>query len=370
MTGLQGRIVLVRNGFRLEVDLEVGPGRILAVLGPNGSGKTTLLRALAGLLPLTEGRLAVAGQTWDDTATGRFVPASQRAVGLVFQDYRLFPHLSVLDNVAFGPRARGAGRAGARDKATAVLEQLDVASLAARRPAALSGGQAQRVALARALASEPRLLLLDEPTAALDAGSRLEVRGRLRHYLSGFTGPTVLVTHDPLEAMVLADSILVLEGGRVVQQGPPAAVARQPATEYVARLVGLNLYPGALTDPASRRVALDAGGHLYAAGPPGTEPGARMLVAVSPTAISLHVREPDPGSARNIWTGHVAGLELLTDRVRVAVTGEPDALVDVTAAAVAELGLWVDRRVWMTAKATEVLAYPDQRSPFPDAPNG
>jgi molybdate transport system ATP-binding protein len=170
--------------------------------------------------------------------------------------------------------------------------------------------------------------------------------------------------------MVLADSILVLEGGRVVQQGPPAAVARQPATEYVARLVGLNLYPGALTDPAGRRVALDAGGHLYAAGPPGTEPGARMLVAVSPTAISLHVREPDPGSARNIWTGHVTGLELLTDRVRVAVTGEPDALVDVTAAAVAELGLWVDRRVWMTAKATEVLAYPDQRSPFPDAPNG
>jgi len=339
-------------------------------------------------VPLTEGRIVVAGRTWDDAEAGHFVPAAQRSVGLVFQDHRLFPHLSVLDNVAFGPRARGGDRAGSRALAAEVLDQLDVAPLAARRPGELSGGQAQRVALARALATGPRLLLLDEPTAALDAGSRLEIRSRLRHHLRGFDGPTVLVTHDPLEAMVLADEIVVLEGGRVVQQGAPGAVARRPATEYVARLVGLNLYRGILTDPRTRSVTLDGSGRLYAAGRPAAgegDPGAvlseavrsaegpRMLVAVSPTAISLHTHEPDAGSARNIWTGQVRGLELLTDRVRVDVEGSPDALVDVTPAAVAELGLGVGQRVWLTAKATEVLAYPDQGadpSTVRAAPNG
>ena len=178
----------------------------------------------------------------------------------------------------------------------------------------------------------------------------------------------MLVTHDPLEAMVLADRILVLEDGRTVQTGLPAEVARRPATEYVARLVGLNLYTGVMADRETRRVDLDSGGALFAAGhdpdEPGSAevlalPGARMLVAVSPTAIALHARRPDPGSARNLWSGRVSGLELLTDRVRVAVEGMPDALVDVTPAAVAALALQPGAEVWLTAKATEVIAYPD-----------
>jgi molybdate transport system ATP-binding protein len=364
---VRAQVSVTRGAFLLDVTVNVAPGQILAVLGPNGSGKTTLLRTLAGLLRCSAGRVAIGDTTWDDVDGGVFVPAVGRAVGLVFQDYRLFPHLSVRDNVAFSPRAHGVPRRRARRQADGVLARLGLADLAERRPDGLSGGQAQRVALARALASEPRLLLLDEPLAALDARTRLEIRGELRRYLSTFAGPTVLVTHDPLEAMVLADRILVLEGGRAVQEGAPAAVARRPATEYVARLMGLNLYPGAITDRATRRIDLDGGGTVYAAGHLPEDGEARghlstenrMLVAVSPTAISLHTHQPDPGSARNVWTGRVAGLELLTDRVRVAVEGHPDALVDVTPAAVAELELQAGQQVWLTAKATEVVAYPD-----------
>jgi molybdate transport system ATP-binding protein len=304
---------------------------------------------------------------WDDPQDGVFIPPTDRRAGFVFQDYRLFPHLSVLDNVAFSERARGVRRRAARDRAAATLDELGMDDLATRRPAELSGGQAQRVALARALASGPDLLLLDEPLAALDARTRLEIRSQLRRYLSSFPGPAVLVTHDPLEAMVLADRILVLEGGKAVQEGTPGEIARQPATDYIAQLVGLNLYRGSLVDPTTHRVDLDDGGRLYAAGSRLDEPdqnrvvppvGSRMLVAVAPTAISLHVREPDAGSARNVWQGVISSLELLTDRVRVAVRGSPDALVDITPAALASLRLETGQDVWLTAKATEVIAYP------------
>jgi molybdate transport system ATP-binding protein len=389
------RAVLQRGDFRLDAEFTVGPGEVLAVLGPNGAGKTTLLRLLAGLLPLSDGFIRVGGQTWDDAASGKFVPAMDRAVGLVFQDYRLFPHLSVLDNVAFAERAKGGGRHRSREVAAGVLERLGLSQLSGRRPAQLSGGQAQRVALARALAASPTMLLLDEPLAALDARTRLEIRTELRRHLSGFDGPSIVVTHDPLEALVLADRILVLEGGRIVQEGTPAEVSRRPSTEYVARLMGLNLYFGVRTDSGTGEIRLDgagsdagvrdtgvgdtgvgAGGVLFAtagssdAGPANPADavdsagaagaaGARVLVVVSPSAISLHAREPVAGSPRNVWNGVVSGVELLTDRVRVAVSGRPDALVDVTAAAVAELGLSAGQEVWLSAKATEVLAYPD-----------
>lgn len=363
---LRADVGVVRGGFDLEVRADVRAGEILAVLGPNGAGKSTLLRALAGLLPVSRGRVTVGDQTWDDADRGTFVPAVDRRVGLVFQDYRLFPHLTVLDNVAFSRHVRGGRRPDARAHAREVLERLGIEELSARRPGQLSGGQAQRVALARALASDPRLLLLDEPLAALDARTRLEIRTELRGYLATFGGPTLVVTHDPLEAMVLADRILVLEGGRAVQEGVPAAVARRPATEYVARLVGLNLYRGAMTDRSTGRVDLDDGGRLFAAGHDPDDggghvvplPATRMLVAVAPTAISLYTHSPDAGSARNVWTGTVAGLELLTDRVRVAVDGTPDAIVDITPAALADLELRTGQQVWLTAKATEVTAYP------------
>ena len=362
---LRARVAVRRGAFELDADVEVAAGEVLAVLGPNGSGKTTLLYALAGLVPLTGGRLDVGRETWDCPDERRFVTAADRRVGLVFQDYRLFPHLSVLDNVAFSGHVRGRTRGDARRAAAAWLDRVGLADFARRRPAQLSGGQAQRAALARALAAEPLMLLLDEPLAALDAATRLEIRSQLRGHLADFPGPCVVVTHDPLDALVLADRILVLENGRVTQQGPPAEVARRPATEYVATLMGLNLYSGTLTDRSSHRVDLDDGGTLHAAfiGDGGLAPvvplrHGRMLVAVAPTAIALHTERPSAGSPRNVWSGRVTGLELLTDRIRVAVDGYPPALVDITPAALASLGLTTGSRVWLSAKATEVHAYP------------
>jgi molybdate transport system ATP-binding protein len=253
--GLDARVVVVRPGFRLDVDLRVPAGSVTAVVGPNGAGKSTLLRALAGLVPLTAGRVALDGRVLEDAdASAARIPAEGRGIGVVFQDHLLFPHLSALANVAFGPRAHGVARADAEDRARALLDRLGIGHLADRRPAALSGGQSQRVALARALVLEPPLLLLDEPMAALDAGTRLDVRDLLADELRRFGGAGVLVTHDPVDALALADRIHVLEGGRAVQEGAPAEVAARPATAYVARLVGMNRVEG--RDPAGGAVVL------------------------------------------------------------------------------------------------------------------
>ena len=351
---MTGRIE--RGPFRLDVEFSAAPGEVLGVLGPNGAGKSTLLRALSGLTALTSGRIALNDDVFDHTADGVFIAPERRPVGLVFQNYRLFPHLSVRDHIAFAPRSRGSGRGASRRVADHWVERLGLGELAARKPAELSGGQAQRVALARALAAAPGLLLLDEPLAALDARTRFEVRTELRRHLTEFAGPTLIVTHDPLEAMVMADRLLVIEDGRIVQQGSPAEVARRPATQYVARLVGLNLYAGTRGENGS--VRLDDGGTLTAAEPATTHRGtARGLVAIRPTTITLHTTRPDHASPRNVWPGTVAGLELLTDRVRVQVTGAPCALVDITPDAVRELDLVDGSPVWLSAKATDIDTY-------------
>ena len=362
------------GGFTVDADLRVADGEVLAVVGPNGAGKTTLLRALAGLLPLRAGRIAAGSPltVLDDPAADILVPVERRGAGVVFQDHRLFPHLSVVANVAYPARIAGAPRAQARAEALHWLGRLGLEALADRRPGQLSGGQAQRVALARALARRPRMLLLDEPMAALDARTRIEVRGELRRHLAGYDGPSLLVTHDPVDALVLADRVLVLEAGRAVQLGTPAEVARRPATEYVARLVGLNLYAGTLADPVTGTVRLDAGGTLEAAG---TDPvawvsdgdgvavhdlpaGAGVLVAVAPSAVAVHAGRPGAGSPRNVWPATVTSLEPLADRVRLALDGAPPALADITPRALAELRLEPGFEVWLSVKATEVVAYP------------
>jgi molybdate transport system ATP-binding protein len=348
--GLEFDATVRRGTFSLKVAFAVPPGQVLAVLGPNGSGKTTLLRALAGLTPVAEGRITLGGQVVDDAATGTFVDAARRPTGYVFQDYRLFPYLSVAENVAFSPRARGLGKAAARSAARSWLDRLGLDDLAGRKPAELSGGQAQRVALARALAGEPALLLLDEPLAALDAQTRLDVQSELRRHLADFAGPCLLVTHDPLEALVLADRLLVLEGGQIVQDGTPGQVARQPATEYVAKLVGLNLYAGRADGPA---VTLSTGGSFIV---PSHQHG-DVLVAVRPSAVVVGGERPIATSARNVWPAKVTSLTMLADRVRLDLHGEPSALADVTPAAVTELSLRPGSQVWLSVKATDLEVY-------------
>jgi molybdate transport system ATP-binding protein len=363
MRGLFVAAAVRRGEFTLDVDFAVNPGEILGVLGPNGAGKTTLLRVIAGLTLVSAGSIRLDDETFDDTAARVFVPPERRPIGLLFQNYRLFPHLSVRENVAFGPRCHGRPRQAAKAEADDWLRRFGLADYAKRKPAELSGGQAQRVALARALAANPGLLLLDEPLSALDARTRLEIRAELRRHLSDFAGPTLLVTHDPLEALVLADRLLVLEHGTVVQQGAPAAVARRPATQYVARLVGVNLYHGTRTGPTA--VTLDGGGVsvvVVGEDDASMRTASRVLVAVRPSAIVVHTAPPEHSSARNVWAGTVRGLELLTDRVRIDVEGPPSALVDVTPEAVADLHLAGGTRVWLSVKATEVDVYPDPAS--------
>jgi molybdate transport system ATP-binding protein len=349
--GLDARLRVDRGDFSLHLDLAARPGEVVALLGPNGAGKSTALRALAGLLRLDGGEIVLDGAVLDG---GRaFVPAERRAVGMVFQEYLLFPHLSLLENVAFGPRSRGVPRREARARALGWLRRVGLDDLARARPREVSGGQAQRAALARALVTDPSLLLLDEPLAALDASTRLQVRSDLRHHLGGFAGCTVLVTHDPVDAMVLADRLVVVEDGRAVQEGTPGEVARAPRTDYVARLVGLNLLRGRVD---GSRVVLDDGPVVTAAAGAGPSSG-EVLVAFAPSAVSLHRGAPE-GSPRNVFRGRVAGLEQHADTVRVRVEGEVTVLADVTAAAVADLGLVAGQEVWCAVKATEVSSYP------------
>ncbi|MFF5040792.1 ABC transporter ATP-binding protein [Streptomyces nigra] len=343
--GLDARLVVERDAFRLDVALRAAPGDVVALLGPNGAGKTTALRALAGLVPLSDGHLRLDGADLDRT------PPESRPVGVVFQDYLLFPHLSALDNVAFGPRCRKVPKAVARAQAASWLERMGLAEHAASRPRRLSGGQAQRVALARALATHPRLLLLDEPLAALDARTRLDVRARLRHHLADFEAVAVLVTHDPLDAMVLADHLVVIEDGRVVQEGGPADIARHPRSDYIARLVGLNLYRG---EALGHTVRVD-GGPLVTTTEELTGP---VFVAFPPGAVTLHRERPTGSSARNLWRCEVAGLETHGDQIRAALSGELPLAADLTTVAAAELDLRPGATVWATVKATQTHAYP------------
>jgi molybdate transport system ATP-binding protein len=350
VTRLDAHLVVRRPAFTLDVRLTVEPGEVVALLGPNGAGKTTALRALTGLIALDDGHIDLGGRRLDDPAARVFVPAEQRRMGVVFQDYLLFPHLSALDNVAFGARCRGVPRAQARTDAAQWLDRVGLAAHAKHRPRQLSGGQAQRVALARALAIAPDLLLLDEPLAALDARTRLDTRADLRRHLGGHPGATILVTHDPLDAMMLADRLVIVEDGAVVQTGDAVEITSRPRTDYVARLVGLNLYRGRA---AGTTVHLAGGSTFTTVSPYDGE----VFVAFPPSAVALYGERPD-GSPRNAWPAVVDSMAPHGDQVRVELTGGITVAADVTPAAAAHLDLAPRRAVWAVVKATETAVYP------------
>ncbi|GGM94372.1 ABC transporter ATP-binding protein [Terrabacter tumescens] len=347
--GLDARVRLSRGTMDLDVPLTAEPGQVIGVLGPNGGGKTTTVLALAGVLALEEGHVRVGGDVWDD-GRRRLAP-ERRRVGLMLADSLLFPHLRAVDNVAYGPRSRGVDHHRARERAHLELERVGLADRAASRPRELSSGQQARVALARALATDPALLLLDEPLAALDPDTRARTRSDLAARLTAYDGVTVIVTHDPLDALTLADHLVFVEDGRVTQSGTPAEVLSEPRSAYVGTVVGLNLYAG--QGDSHGHVTTVKGGVVVTTSP--TE--GSVWATVPPSAVSLHLHEPE-GSPRNAWRLRIASVTMQGQSARVGLVGELPLTAEVTLESVTALGLQVGQEVWAAVKATEVRTYP------------
>lgn len=349
---ISAHFTVARQDFRLAVDFDLDDGAVLAVLGPNGSGKSTLLRSLNGLQPIDRGSISLDGTLVDDVDQSIFVLPERRQIGMMFQDSLLFENLDVLENIAFGLRAKGQHRKAARHTARLWLERLALDELLSRRPSQLSGGQAQRVALARALATEPRVLLLDEPTSSLDVVAKAEIRRDLVRLRNERPVTTIVVTHDPLDAFALADHVLVLEQGRVVQSGELDDVAAHPKSRHVADMVGLsilrgNVHDGVLTTPAGVSLSV-----------PADTPSGPSIASIRPASVSLHRSKPE-GSARNSWELRIHDLDRHPERVRVRLTGPFLLLAEITPAATEALALTVGDTVWASVKASEVSVSPD-----------
>jgi molybdate transport system ATP-binding protein len=353
MEGLHADIGLTIGPLDLDLEIDARADALVVLVGPNGAGKTTALRAIAGLLPIERGRISLDGHVLDDPDGGVFVEPEQRPVAVVFQEGLLFPHLSALENVAFGLRSRSVARDDARARARAWLERVGLGDRAGAKPRELSGGQQQRVALARALVTEPKLLLLDEPLAALDATTRAAMRREVRRHLREYRGVRLLVTHDPVEALSLGDQLVVVENGRVVQQGPPDALRRHPRSRYVADLVGVNLVTG---DLDAGILTTSSGAALHVANPDRARGHARATV--HPRAVALHRERPD-GTPRNVWPATLTDVDIAGDRVRVFADGPVPLVAEITAAARDALHLEPGAAVWVAVKASEIDVQPD-----------
>lgn len=330
-------------GRGLDAEFTAATGETVALMGANGAGKSTLLALIAGLIRSPSSSVLVDGVELDRE------PPHRRGVALLSQDPLLFPHLSAIDNVTFALRAAGRGRREARLVGTAHLDRLGMSAYASRRPRELSGGQAQRVAIARALAADPRLVLLDEPFAAIDADSRPHLRHDLREVLAGRTA--IVVTHDVLDALALASRVIVLDRGRIVEQGPTAEVLRRPRSAFAAGLAGFNIIRGTWTGTSVTTPA----GDLYGVTAEELTSGSPAVLLTRPGTVSVFP-EPPHGSMRNHLTGPIRVIEPLGDRVRVRIeaTGIPFA-ADITPAAAAELDLRVGEVVTLAVKATETI---------------
>jgi ABC-type sulfate/molybdate transport systems ATPase subunit len=335
MDSLTLDLTLPRRSFTLELALEVGRETV-ALVGPSGGGKTSVLRAVAGLERPQRGRIVCAGETWFDGERGVHLAPERRSVGLVFQEYALFPHLSVGENVAFG---------GRRERPD-LLERLRIGHLGRARPTELSGGERQRVALARALARDPKVLLLDEPMAALDPHTRARVREELRSLLRELGLPALVVTHDFEDAAALSGRVGVLVGGRLLQIAPPSELVALPADGFVASFAGGNVLHGeARPSPDGlTEVRLDGGGKIYS-----TDPGdGAVSVVVYPWEVSV-AREAPSDSAVNHVAGEIRSLVSLGNRSRVRIG---PLTAEVTSASAKRLGLREGEPVVASFKAT------------------
>ncbi len=347
---LRAEIATERGPFEVRATIEAEEGETLALLGPNGAGKTTVVLALAGLVE-EHGTIELDGVRIDN------LPPERRPLGVAFQGGALFPHLSALSNVAFPLRARGVGRREADSRASTTLSRLAPGVRRDARPKTLSGGEAQRVALARAIVHRPRLLLLDEPSSGLDVRGRTELRPVLMDTLATFSGVRVLVTHDPVEAMTLADRVVILEEGRVTQQGTFDDVRRRPASRYAAELAGVNLFAGRLEplDGGAGRLVTAEGDVVV--GWPEDLPRLALdgvIGTLRPSDVVVHSAAPGPISARNVWRGAVEDLAIYGERVRLRIASQPPLVAEVTAGSVNQLGLVRGMEVWASFKAVEV----------------
>ncbi|CAN5219502.1 sulfate/molybdate ABC transporter ATP-binding protein [soil metagenome] len=360
MTGLQVSAVLTERN--VDMDFGVAPGEVLAVLGPNGAGKSTALHLISGLVRPDRGLVRLGERVLTDTDAGIFVPTYARKVGLLLQDPLLFPHLSAAANVAFAPRLRRQGKAAAKQVARRWLDEVDAAQFADRKPRQLSGGQAQRVAIARALAGTPDVLLLDEPMAGLDVAAAAAIRALLRRVLTVSGRASVLVTHDVLDVLTLADRVMVIEAGRIAEIGPVAEVLTSPRSGFGARIAGVNLINGSLD--ADGVLCTADGARWHGTSPADAErpvAGQRAVAVFAPGAVAVF-QEPPHGSPRNIVEITVAELDSRGAAIRVRAAsqrdGAPGLAADITADAAAELRVVPGMRLWFAVKAQEVAIHP------------
>jgi molybdate transport system ATP-binding protein len=359
VTGVHVRAVVADRD--VDIEFTTNAGEVLAVLGPNGAGKSTTLHVIAGLVRPDEGLVRLGGRVLTDTASGVFVPTHARRVGMLLQDALLFPHLNVAANVAFAPRSghRGRPRREARATAEHWLAKVDAAGLAARMPRQLSGGQAQRVALARALAADPDVLLLDEPLAGLDVATATAMRRLLRDNLTREGRSAVLITHDVLDVLTLADRVLVLESGRIVETGSAASVLAAPRSHFGARFAGVNLVSGTAGPDGALNTEWGAAWH----GNPAAEvvPGGPAVAVFLPSAVAVY-RDKPHGSPRNTVEVVVADLDSRGPALRVRADEQPDGApglaADITAESAAELRVAPGERVYFTVKTQEITVHP------------
>jgi molybdate transport system ATP-binding protein len=354
---LHARLHRAFGSFQLNLELDVRAGETLVVVGESGAGKSTLLRLIAGLERPDDGTLSIGPKPLFDSRIGLDVPVSARPLGYVPQDYALFPHLTVFENIAFGLGAAGCSRREKLARANESLARAGISEFAGRRPRELSGGQQQRVALARALVLEPEILLLDEPLSALDLRTRQSMRGDLRRTLAAAGCVTLYVTHHPIEAVVFGDRIAALESGRITQVGTRDELLRRPRSPYVAAFLGVNLFQGSVTGRDKGVARVRTGNGEIAVSDPGGD--GDVFAVVNPRDISLF-REAPEGSARNCFRGEIAELAPEPpggERIRVLLRSQPPIVAEITDEAARRLGLYEGLEVYASFKATGVEVF-------------